>query len=645
MKRTFQNHRITAWVLAAAMLLTLLPCVFPTVRAADYDTSGAAVFTFSDTGIAVTGGDSGSYSVDGTQLKISAPGTYVLSGSCSDGSVTVKKGVTGVTLVLNGLTLTAQKTAPIVCAKSTEVTIAAADGTVNTLSDSAENNGDNYPDNEDAENAVIKCKDGSQVTLCGGGTLNISANGKNGIKSGVTTDEEGEAWLLIRDLTLQITANVNDAINAEQLLTVESGNLTIQAGDDAVHCDLTLNIGATNTAGPTITITGCYEGLEGAIVNVYSGNITITAQDDCINAANSDLSGYAFAMNFYGGTIYAYSTEGDGFDSNGTMTISGGSITVWTSNTADNQPLDADGTITITGGTVLAAGGSAGMGMQLQADQSYVIFGSSSMAGGRPDGMGGPGGMGGRPGDSGDTGNTPPEKPENSGNTDNTPPEKPENSGNTDNTPPEKPSDSESSSEAATPPQAPGSSDNAGTPPQGQDGTGSNGTPPALPGGNSADSGDSFRLTSGSVLSITDASGNSLCNASAVCDTSFLFFSSSDVTADASYTLNSGETALSTATAQSGSSQSGNNGLTPPDNNGAAQPSAPDGTASSEETQPTQTLPSTDAASESGSDQSTSGQTPLWPLWVLLLLAAAGIGAGIALLLNKHAAKSKDSQD
>ena len=59
------------------------------------------------------------------------------------------------------------------------------------------------------------------------------------------------------------------------------------------------------------------------------------------------------------------------------MTISGGTICVWTANTADNQPLDADGTITITGGTVLAAGGSAGMGMKLSVSQPYVTFGQS----------------------------------------------------------------------------------------------------------------------------------------------------------------------------------------------------------------------------------------------------------------------------
>ena len=304
----------------------------------------------------------------------------MLTGSCADGSVKVKKGVTGVTLVLSGLELTSADTAPITCAKSSQVVLYAAADTENRLADTAQNNDETYSENADAENAVIKCKDGSQVTLCGSGSLVIEANGKNGIKSGATTAEEGEASLTIRDITLTIAAPVNDAINAEQLLVIESGTLTIAAGDDAIHCDLLLNIGAEGTDGPAITITDCYEAIEAATLNILSGDIDITSSDDCLNAANSDLSGYAFSMNISGGTITAFSSGGDGFDSNGSLTISGGTVVVWTANTADNQPLDADGTITISGGTVLAAGGSS-MGMNLSASQTCVTFGASGMGG------------------------------------------------------------------------------------------------------------------------------------------------------------------------------------------------------------------------------------------------------------------------
>ena len=182
-------------------------------------------------------------------------------------------------------------------------------------------------------------------------------------------------------MTLNIDAPVNDAINAEQLLNVESGTLTIDAADDAIHCDLVLNIGADGTDGPTIDITNCCEGLEGAELNVCSGDITINASDDCLNAANSDLTDYDFTMTISGGAIDAYTSGGDGFDSNGELTITGGTVVVWTANTADNEPLDADGTITVSGGTVLAAGGSSGMGMNLEAAQPCVIYGSTGFGG------------------------------------------------------------------------------------------------------------------------------------------------------------------------------------------------------------------------------------------------------------------------
>lgn len=343
MKLKTALKRISACVLAALTVLVFSQAVF---AAAEYSADGATSFVFSEDGITVSEGDYTDYKIDGTALTIKGGGTYVVSGSCSDGSITVKKGTAGVTLVLNGLDLTSASTAPIACNKSSEVTLIVAQGTVNTLTDSAQNNDDNYPDNELAENAVIKCKDGSNVVLSGSGTLNIVANGKNGIKSGATTETEGEASLTIKELTLNINASVNDAINAEQLLNIESGTLTINAADDGIHCDLVMNVGADGTAGPAIKINGCNEGLEAATLNIYSGNITVHAEDDCLNAANSDLTDYEFSVNISGGALYMDS---------------------------------------VSGGTVLAAGGSAGMGMSLSASQPYVIFGSSAQ-GGQPGG-------------------------------------------------------------------------------------------------------------------------------------------------------------------------------------------------------------------------------------------------------------------
>ena len=331
--------RELSFLLAAAMAASLAGCAADiadadssitalndsaTAELTSYNAADAVTLTFTDSGIA---GGGSSVEIDGTALTVSESGTYILTGSCADGSVKIKKGVTDVTLILSDLTLTSSTTAPIVCGKSSQVTIHAAEGTTNTLTDAAQNNDTEYADNADAENAVIKCKDGAQVVLCGSGSLTLNANGKNGIKSGTTDSETAqEASLTIRELTLTINAPVNDAVNAEQLLNVESGTITIDAEDDALHCDLVMNVGADGTDGPTITITNAYEGLEAATLNIASGNIDITCSDDCLNAASSLLTDYDFAMNISGGTIRAYTTAGDGFDSNGTMTISGGDM-------------------------------------------------------------------------------------------------------------------------------------------------------------------------------------------------------------------------------------------------------------------------------------------------------------------------------
>ena len=471
--------------------------------ASEYEKTGATKLVFTSEGITAEKGKYTDYKIEGTALSIKGSGTYILSGECSNGSVTVKKGVTGVTLVLDGLTLTSEDTAPITCNKSSEVKIVAEQGTENTLTDSAYNNDDNYPDNENAENAVIKCKDGSNVIICGQGTININSKGKNGIKSGATTETEGAASLEIRDVTLNITADVNDGINAEATLNVKSGNITVSAADDGIHSDYTLNIGEDGTDGPTIKITKCYEGLEAADLTIYSGDIEIHAEDDGLNAANSDLTDYSFTMNIKGGKTVVYSTSGDGLDSNGTLTISGGTVIAWTASTADNQPLDADGKITISGGTVFAAGGSAGMGMNLTATQPCIIFGSQGN-GGAPQGGGQPGGS------------TPPSAPN-------------RQTGADENTPPSAPNDQNDGSKPEMP------SDNKQ--PGGAPGAGQN----------------SFETVSaGNTITIKDSSGNTVYTCKAEYDVNSIVYSSSELKAESTYTLYVNDTEKATATAQTG---------------------------------------------------------------------------------------------
>lgn len=130
---------------ASALALSLTACA-GTINNSTTDTASNVTFTFTDSDVTAAGETDTGYEIDGTALTITSSGTYTVSGSCADGSIKVKKSTTGVTLVLDGLTLTSENTAAVTCGKSSEVTILVSNGTENSLSDTEQNNDDNYPE-------------------------------------------------------------------------------------------------------------------------------------------------------------------------------------------------------------------------------------------------------------------------------------------------------------------------------------------------------------------------------------------------------------------------------------------------------------------------------------------------------------------
>ena len=263
-----------------------------------------------------------------SEVKIDTAGTYLVTGSCSDGNITVKKSTTGVVLILKDLDLTSTTGATVSCNKGSQVKIV-IEGDV-SLTDAEDPADEESTDAEVADafdGAALKVKDGADVYLTGTGTLTIDGSScKNGIKAG---DEEGTCLVIDGDLTIDITA-ANDGINAGYDLTILSGNITVAAGDDAIHADRILTVGSGDGSGPEITITGCEEALEGTIVNLFGGSGTVKSSDDGVNAANKDgtySSELTFAINITGGT-WEITSGGDGLDSNGDINITGGQTAV-----------------------------------------------------------------------------------------------------------------------------------------------------------------------------------------------------------------------------------------------------------------------------------------------------------------------------
>ena len=300
---------------------------------------------------------------ENSEVKISSAGTYIITGSCKSGSVTVKKGTTGVVLILQDLTLSSSSGAPISINKETEVKVIVS-GTV-TLTDAENPDDENSEDADTADaydGAAIKAKADSVVYITGSGTLNINGSAKNGIKAGDNSS------LIIDGVTLNITA-ANDAINANYDLAILGGTFNINAADDAIHADHILTVGAADGTGPSISVTSCVEGLEGTVVNILGGGISLTCSDDAVNAANSDgtyIGELTYSINMLGGALNV-KCSGDGLDSNGNINLISGSAAISSAASGGEAGIDYDGQLYISDSFVLDnAGGIAGpdsMGM------------------------------------------------------------------------------------------------------------------------------------------------------------------------------------------------------------------------------------------------------------------------------------------
>lgn len=613
----YTKKKLLAALLASALAAGMLPT--SACAASDYTTANATLVTLTDSSATAKGKYTG-YEIDGTDVSITAAGTYVFSGDCDNGSITVKKGVTGVTIVLNGLTLTNDDSAAITLNKTAEASLIAAAGTTNTVADT---------EGSDDENAAVKVKSGAALTIGGKGTLTVDGNAKNGIKGaadavitvaevklninaandGLSCDDE----LTIAGGTLSITAggdavkaspdtgdtenpdttslgnvtisggtltlnatedgiqadgdltisggtfhvktngghtttltddsasckgfkaggaltvtggtltvdSADDALHAGTDVTISGGTLTLATGDDGVHADNDLVIGtkgSSSTSTPRINITASYEGLEGTTVTVYSGDIDVAASDDGVNAASSTLGERSdkYAINIAGGDLYI-DAGSDGLDSNNDINITGGKVEVYGADAMMDAAIDYDGTFTLSGGTLFGAGMEPSAGTQ-----AYIAVGETSPSGG----------MGGGP--NGGQGMTPPGDA--NGSADGTNGNRP--------TPP-----TDANGSQMTPPDFSG---NGGTPPEKPSDNGRGGQP----GGAPANRESALGIKEGSVITVQDSSGKTLCTATALGSMSSVIFSSADIKEGETYTVLVDGTSVGTAEAKLGTTDS-----------------------------------------------------------------------------------------
>ena len=437
-------------------------------KQSDYASEDATEITLSDSKSTC---DSPAVGISDNQITITRAGTYVLSGSLTNGQIVVDASGEKVQIVLKDASINCDTSAALYVKSADKVFVTLAENTSNTLT----NTKDFVAIDDNNIDAVIFSK--SDLSLNGSGTLTIHAayghgivskddlvitsgtyditaarhalSGKDSVriadgvftlnakKDGIhseNTDNDEKGFIYIADGTFSITCD-SDGMDAEETLQVDGGTITIAAGDDGLHADgdLVLNDG-------TVTITRSYEGLEGKTVTITGGSYAVTASDDGVNAAgdgtagdssdsassdsskeqkmpsctppkrpqnssdstempdapksapngngNPEPGGMEDATDYnliqISGGMLTVNAGGDGLDSNGDLTVTGGEIYIDGPVQGGNGALDCSGTATISGGTVIAVG-SSGMAENFSSSStqgSMLVTVSASMISG-----------------------------------------------------------------------------------------------------------------------------------------------------------------------------------------------------------------------------------------------------------------------
>lgn len=354
-------------------------------------------------------------------LAITTSGTYHLTGTLYDGSITINAGDGVVKLVLDGTSIT-NSTGPAISCYSADDLVIDLVGS-NYLEDGTSYSAD-Y--DEDVTGAIYSKAD---LTFQGSGSLTLIGNNQDGIVSKddlkfnggnyrITTADDGirgkdSVYIVAGDFTIDSTADAikstnetdagkgfvmiesgsfditagakgikainhiliksgnfaiesyDDAIHSNNYIGITDGNIAIGSGDDGIHADRELIVD-----GGQIDISKSYEGLEAQAITINGGEISVASSDDGLNAgggadkssgnrpgANAFDADLDCTLTINAGDIYIDSA-GDGVDSNGYLYFNGGTVTIDGPTTNGNGALDAGAGIVMNGGTVVAVGAS-----------------------------------------------------------------------------------------------------------------------------------------------------------------------------------------------------------------------------------------------------------------------------------------------
>lgn len=239
-----------------------------------YEESDSVKISLSDDSTTVSSGSSDNSStddtvdgvtVDGNVITITSGGTYIISGTLSEGQLVVDADDEKVQLVLDNADITCATSAAIYVKSAGKTFITLAEGSENILMNTAEF--ETIDDNN--IDAVIFSKD--DLALNGSGTLTINSENGHGI---VSKDD-----LKITGGTYNITA-ASHALSGKDSVRIAAGTFNLVSGKDGIHSENAddSSKGYVYIAGGEFTIDSTGDGIDASnIVQIDGGTFDITA--------------------------------------------------------------------------------------------------------------------------------------------------------------------------------------------------------------------------------------------------------------------------------------------------------------------------------------------------------------------------------
>ncbi|MBM2613976.1 carbohydrate-binding domain-containing protein [Actinoplanes sp. LDG1-06] len=318
-------------------------------------------------------------------LTVDGTGSLVVTGNAYDGIASKD----GLVITAGSITVTAKDDAVrgrdyVVVDGGTVTATAGGDGLKATNDEDATRGYVSVTGGTVSSTATGDAVSAETDVIVSGGTITAKSGGGSTVTPGTASAKGLKAGVLavISDGRVTVDAS-DDGVHSNGAVTIDGGTTTVATGDDGVHGETTVTL-----AAGTVNVTKSYEGIEGLKVLLTGAAVNATATDDAVNAADPTMGEMQNSPNALisvtGGTVVA-SGGTDALDSNGALSIGGGTVVVSGSATRGGGEggLDSNGALTITGGTVLSTGISASTSTLPSSGQGWVsvTFSANQAAG------------------------------------------------------------------------------------------------------------------------------------------------------------------------------------------------------------------------------------------------------------------------